>query len=134
MRGTVQQTDEHGNTEDNVAFDGVTPTFGGLAVMTEQPRQYEFVAKTDVKVCVLSRHALRQLFSTHPSAEDTVLTAVLNKYNFSAQRDYSSHTIDQLVELISVNLDALSGAPKTIATENRLFAVTELKNRELVRK
>jgi hypothetical protein len=81
-KGKIQQKDAKGEIVVREAVgDELTPAFGGLALMEEGPRRFEFKALTDVNASVLSRADLRTCFESFPSAEATMWTAVMNKYH-----------------------------------------------------
>merc|ERR1711865_430348 len=58
MSGVVEQTDESGQTELLTAADAITPAFGEVAMLDEQPRKYSFVAHGPCTVNVLKKSEL----------------------------------------------------------------------------
>jgi hypothetical protein len=110
--------------------DMFTPAFGGLALMEEGPRRFEFQALTDVKVSVLLRSDLRACFAGFPSAEATMLTAVMNKYHLTAGEDLSKTLAEDLIATLNQHdSEMIHGAAKTILLNKKNDASDELLRR-----
>jgi CRP-like cAMP-binding protein len=128
-QGTVSQEDKDGQIVMRTATAEATPAFGGLALMVDEPRAYNFSAETEVTVCTLQRKKLKSSFLKFPSAEDAILTAVLKKYNRTAGVDLSKTSTADLIKILQQNVAKLDGSAKTMAEQKQRIAVDELTQR-----
>lgn len=127
--GSVQQKDSAGNIELREAVgDTFTPAFGGLALMEEGPRRFEFKALSPCKVSVLLRSDLRACFASFPSAESTMLTAVMNKYHLVKGENLSRKMAKDLIADLVAEIPS-SGAAKTMMLDKKNNASDELLRR-----
>jgi CRP-like cAMP-binding protein len=129
LEGAVTRTESAGNECVMEATGDATPAFGEVSLLDEQPRQYSFVARGECTLSVLSKVALRECFAVCPAAEDTVLTAVLNKYKLLTHRDFTSLEDKELVDKVAFNLDEVTGTALVTRKEDKIHAVLEVRRR-----
>jgi CRP-like cAMP-binding protein len=80
-KGTVELRDSTGNVKKTLTADEeTTPAFGELALMDDEDRKFTIVAVNPIEVKILTRKHLRACFSVHDGAENTMLAAVMMKY------------------------------------------------------
>ena len=105
------------------------PLLLAMSPSLPRPRKYSFVAHGPCTVNVLKKSELKKCFATWPVAEATVLTAVLNKYNYEAKRDYTVLPHKDLIDKVAITLDEMSGPALVVAKEDKRHAVLEVRRR-----